>query len=160
MPLPFELVSELRRQRRDSEWPDDDHPVFASMTGTALDPGNLRRRVLAPAAEEAGVPWCGLHSLRHTCASLLFDRGANAKQVQRWLGHHAPSFTLDTYIHLLSDDLGEPLDLSAELQGGVKVASRVVSAELDGRAPGGPDSALRADWSSPDETDRHAVTGS
>ena len=30
-------------------------------------------------------------------------------QVQRWLGHHSPSFTLDTYVHLLDGDLGEPL---------------------------------------------------
>jgi len=30
-------------------------------------------------------------------------------QVQRWLGHHSPSFTLDTYVHLLDADLGEPL---------------------------------------------------
>ncbi len=30
-------------------------------------------------------------------------------QVQRWLGHHSASFTLDTYVHLLDNDLGEPL---------------------------------------------------
>lgn len=49
---------------------------------------------------------------------MLFERGANAKQVQRWLGHHAASFTLDTYIHLLADDLYAPLDLQAELPAG------------------------------------------
>ena len=47
---------------------------------------------------------------------MLFERGANAKQVQRWLGHHSAAFTLDTYIHLLSDDLGGPLELGVELQ--------------------------------------------
>lgn len=25
--------------------------------------------------------------------------------MQAWLGHHAASFTMDTYVHLLSDDL-------------------------------------------------------
>jgi hypothetical protein len=34
--------------------------------------------------------------------------GWNAKQVQRFLGHHAAAFTLDRYVHLLSDDLPEP----------------------------------------------------
>jgi hypothetical protein len=28
--------------------------------------------------------------------------------VVMWLGHHAASFTLDTYIHLLDDDLPDP----------------------------------------------------
>ena len=31
-------------------------------------------------------------------------------KVQRWLGHHSPSFTLDTYLHLLDGDLGAPLE--------------------------------------------------
>jgi hypothetical protein len=49
---------------------------------------------------------------------LLFERGANAVQVQRWLGHHSPSFTLNTYVHLLDEDgMGEALDLGAELVG-------------------------------------------
>src|SRR5438132_10072604 len=64
-----------------------------------------------PAAEEAGVPWAGFHTLRHTCASRLFAEGRNAVQVQRWLGHSDPGFTLRTYVHLLNDDLGEPLAL-------------------------------------------------
>ncbi len=36
-------------------------------------------------------------------------------QVQRWLGHHSASFTLDTYVHFMDDDLGEPLSREAEL---------------------------------------------
>jgi integrase len=63
-----------------------------------------------PAAEELGAPWCGWHTPRHTCASILFDDGRNVVQVQRWLGHHKPSFTIDTYVHLLDDDLGAPLE--------------------------------------------------
>lgn len=44
-------------------------------------------------------------SFRHTCAAILFERGLNVKQVQRWLGHHSASFTLDTYNHLLDEGL-------------------------------------------------------
>jgi hypothetical protein len=47
----------------------------------------------------------GFHTLRHTCATMLFRNGLNAKQVQMWLGHHSPAFTLATYVHLLPDDL-------------------------------------------------------
>jgi hypothetical protein len=53
--------------------------------------------------------WVGFHSFRHTCATILFRRGWNAVQVCRWLGHHKPSFTLDTYVHLLDSDVPEPV---------------------------------------------------
>ena len=68
-------------------------------------------RYLKPAMEEVGAPWGGFHTLRHTCASILFANGRNIRQVQHWLGHHSPSFTLDTYVHLLDDGIGEGLDL-------------------------------------------------
>jgi integrase len=83
--------------------------VFPSEAGTVPDPDNLATRVLGPACEEAGVGWAGFHTFRHTVASRLFAAGRNVVQVQRWLGHHSPSFTLDTYVHLLEDDLGQPL---------------------------------------------------
>jgi hypothetical protein len=51
---------------------------------------------------------------------MLFDRGSNAKQVQRWLGHHSAAFTLETYIRLLSDELDAPLELP---EGGSKGAT-------------------------------------
>ena len=56
---------------------------------------------------EAGLDGVGFHTLRHTCASLLFESGKNAKQVQTWLGHHDPGFTLSTYVHLLDKGLGD-----------------------------------------------------
>jgi len=86
-----------------------DRLVFCSTAGSVLDPDNLAGRVLAPACAAAGVEWAGFHTFRHTVASRLFAEGRNVVQVQRWLGHHSPSFTLDTYVHLLDNDLGEPL---------------------------------------------------
>jgi hypothetical protein len=48
---------------------------------------------------------------------MLFREGWNAKQVQMWLGHHSPAFTLSTYVHLLPDDLPDPSFLD-RLEGG------------------------------------------
>ncbi len=110
VPLDAAQVSALRKLRGDQP---DDAPVFASSTGTPLTPENVFRRVLQPAREEACLEWVGFHAFRHTCASMLFAQGRNVKQVQRWLGHHSPSFTLDTYVHLLDGDLGEPLSVPA-----------------------------------------------
>jgi integrase len=59
---------------------------------------------------------------------MLFERGANAKQVQRWLGHHSPSFTLDTYVHLLDERLPEPIALGPELREEPGARSPILSA--------------------------------
>ena len=90
--------------------------MFPSLRGTPLEAKNVLRRDLRPVAEEVGAPWAGFHTFRHTCASMLFERGANAVQVQRWLGHHSASFTLERYVHLLRRDLGEPLRMDGELR--------------------------------------------
>jgi integrase len=111
VPIDFDLVRDLRAALKATEYPGERDLVFCTRNGSYLDYSNLRRRALLPAAQEAGVPWAGFHTLRHTCASRLFAAGRNAVQVQRWLGHHSPAFTLSVYVHLLDGDLGEPLAL-------------------------------------------------
>jgi hypothetical protein len=88
----------------------DEDLVWPASNGQFLHFSNLRRRVLLPAREKACVEWVGFHAFRHTCATLLFAEGRNAVQVQRWLGHHSPAFTLATYVHLLDGDVGAPLE--------------------------------------------------
>lgn len=82
-------------------------PVRGSRGGGPLNEANVRCRVLNPATERAGVPWATFHTLRHTCASLLFEEGRNLAQVAGWLGHADPAFTLRTYVHLMDGGLGD-----------------------------------------------------
>jgi integrase len=128
IPLARDVVDGLRALHGHTEWNGHDDLVFPTRTGTPLDYSNTRRRVLEPAAEEAGVSWAGFHTFRHTCASLLFEHGANAVRVQRWLGHHSPAFTLATYVHLLDGDLGMPLDLAL---GGNRVSTGLTDPARD-----------------------------
>jgi integrase len=111
VPISVELAAALKAARHASTWSSDEDPVFPSAVGSYLDQPKLRKRVLQPAGKKAGLPWVGFHAFRHTCASMLFAQGRNAVQVQRWLGHHSPAFTLATYVHLLDGDLGEPLEI-------------------------------------------------
>jgi integrase len=135
VPLEHALVLALRAHRRETEWPDEDHLVFPATNGSPIMPGNLRRRVLRPAAEEAGVPWAGFHSFRHTCASMLFAEGRNAVQVQHWLGHHSAAFTLATYVHLLDGGIGEPLVVDPPgANGANKVQTSATPFGTNGRA--------------------------
>lgn len=51
----------------------------------------------------------GIHTLRHTCASLMFRRGIDVKVVSDLLGHASVAFTYDTYIHLVQAQTEESL---------------------------------------------------
>lgn len=110
------------REMRAKGYAGEGAPVFTSSVGTPLSPHNLRRRVLKPAVEPLGLGWVGFHTFRHTCASVLFmarDKGGggkDVKQVQEWLGHADPGFTLRTYVHLIDEGLGDADFLDAALE--------------------------------------------
>lgn len=96
---------ELWNLRKASRAGDDDL-IFTAERGGRIIPSNLMSRVLKPAAVRAGIgDWPGFHTLRHTGATALFRGGWNAVQVQKFLGHSDPGFTLRTYVHLLPEDL-------------------------------------------------------
>lgn len=103
IPLSPEMNRRLLRRRASSRYSKPDDPIFPSATGTPIDPRNFRRRVFREACERAGVE-ATPHVLRHSLASLLFERGRTAAQVAAWLGHTDPGFTLRTYVH--AADLG------------------------------------------------------
>jgi integrase len=119
LPLSPGMAHRLLAHRRDG-YQGPKAPVFASKAGTELRPENVYRRVLAPTAIGAGFKieveidgekrprsTVSFHTFRHTCASLLFEAGRNVKQVQAWLGHADPGFTLSTYIHLMDAGVGD-----------------------------------------------------
>ena len=56
-------------------------------------------------AKDPSFPDVTPHDLRHTAASLAISSGANAKAVQRMLGHASAAMTLDVYADLFEDDL-------------------------------------------------------
>ena len=106
VPLAADLARDLWQARKMAVNAKDEAPVFATATGGYLDYQNVYGRVLAPTQKKLGLA-TGAHVLRHTCATMLFKHDFNAKQVQVWMGHHSPSFTLSVYVHLLPDDLPE-----------------------------------------------------
>ena len=75
--------------------------VFATKSGTPINPSNLRNRSFAPLLKKAGPPQITFHDLRHTTASLLFSKNVHPKFVQELLGHASVAFTLDIYSHML-----------------------------------------------------------
>lgn len=77
--------------------------VFATETGTIINPSNLRNRSFKPLLQRARLRQVRFHDLRHTCATLLLSKNINPKVVSEMLGHASVRITLDTYSHLMPD---------------------------------------------------------
>jgi len=118
IPLAPRMAASLR-EHREARYSGPQEPVFTSDVGTELIRGKVADRVLNPARKLVGMPWVSFHNFRHTCASLLFANGKNLKQIQVWLGHADPGFTLRTYIHLLDDGVGSADFLDDEVEAGL-----------------------------------------
>ncbi len=97
------LRSHRRRQNEErlslgTSWTDEGL-IFASATGTPLSRDAVDRRSFKPLLERAELPKVTLHDLRHTCATLLLNRGVHPKFVQELLGHASIAMTLNRYSH-------------------------------------------------------------
>ena len=55
----------------------------------------------------AGVPQIRIHDFRHSCASLLVNKGDNVQVVAKYLGHTKVEETLKTYSHLFTSTLDD-----------------------------------------------------
>ena len=84
--------------------------VFVSRTGKLLRRSNFRRQFFKPALISAGLdPDTRFHDLRHTCAALMIEQGADPKEIQTRPGHASIKTTLDVYGGLMPT-LGAHLD--------------------------------------------------
>ncbi|HEX6602246.1 MAG TPA: tyrosine-type recombinase/integrase [Solirubrobacterales bacterium] len=108
--LPDSLAAKLRHHLATQPDQDSTAILFPNESGAPLDPSNLRPRILKPLVRQAGAPWAGFHTFRHTFASLHLRRGTNLLQLSRALGHHSPAFTLTRYTHLLPGKEAPVLD--------------------------------------------------
>ena len=55
--------------------------------------------------KQAGVKQIRIHDFRHSCASLLINKGASIVLVSKYLRHASVSITLNTYAHLYKSEL-------------------------------------------------------
>ena len=81
----------------------DQDLIFATSTGTPLDPRNVVRRRFHTGLKAAGLRHIRFHDLRHTCASLLINQGVTPKYIQRQLRHSSIDTTFDRYGHLFPE---------------------------------------------------------
>jgi integrase len=73
--------------------------VFASEHGTPMDAQNVVNRYYKPLLKRASLPPIRFHDLRHSCLSLLAQRGEPIRDLQALAGHATAAFTLQRYTH-------------------------------------------------------------
>lgn len=67
--------------------------------GTPLCESAFRKR-FANLLRQSGVEHCGLHTLRHTFASKLYEKTKDIQLVSKLMRHSKPSITQDIYVHI------------------------------------------------------------
>jgi integrase len=121
VPLTASMLAALedhRRIQRDLRlyyadiWTDTDY-VLSSIHGKPLAYSTVRKAFLR-ALDSAGISRdVTPHTLRHTFASVCFERGVHPGKVQHWMGHSSSRVTQDLYSHMMpgmSDELVELME--------------------------------------------------
>ena len=103
------------RLKAGSQWVQTGY-VFTTETGRPCDPRHALR-ALKVASDRAGLPGIGLHTLRHSAASVMISNGVPLKVVSEILGHASISVTGDIYGHVAPEVSASALDgLGAALE--------------------------------------------
>lgn len=76
--------------------------VFASDNGSVSSAFTIDK-TFRTILKKCGLVPTGVHSLRHTCASILFRRGCDPKYISHLLGHSEVFITYETYIHFIQE---------------------------------------------------------
>src|SRR5215211_1762838 len=120
--LPQRAVEALRSRRRRQQEEKlgtpsykDSGLVFATGKGTPLDAQNIVNRHFKPLLEEASLPPVRFHDLRHSCLSLLAQRGEPIRDLQALAGHATAAFTLQRYTHHYESSARRTADTMGEI---------------------------------------------
>ena len=81
-----------------NNYKNQDGYIFTWEDGSQYDP-NYISQTFGKATKAFGRPEITLHKLRHSCASMLINKGWDIKKLQYWLGHTDTQTTLNIYSH-------------------------------------------------------------
>jgi integrase len=117
-----ELLKKIKKEQNEDQlflgpdYDDEYNLVFCKQDGTPFGPDVASARV-RKIAKKADLEGFGLHSLRHTHATLLLKADVHPKVVQERLGHSSINQTLDTYSHVIPTMQQESVEKFDKLMG-------------------------------------------
>ncbi|MBQ3178329.1 MAG: site-specific integrase [Clostridia bacterium] len=116
--LLLRLQDKKKQDRIDfgSAYKESDY-IFVWADGTPYRPDYVTR-AFGKVLEKKGLPHIRFHDIRHSTASILYDKGWDLKDIQEWLGHADIGTTGNIYTHIsklrketIGKDLGSTFKL-------------------------------------------------
>ena len=104
----LQALENLKKPNKNYEY------IMTNTNGNIIPPHNFDRTFYR-ALENTGLKKCGVHSLRHTFASMLFQNGVDVKTVSELLGHSDITITYNTYIHLIKEQKANAVNLIVDM---------------------------------------------
>ena len=89
--------------------------VLSTANGTMVKPRKLANTFNTIQKNCGFEKTYGIHALRHTFASNLFNKGTDVKIVSKLLGHSSTSITCNIYIHVIEDVKAQAVALIDEV---------------------------------------------
>ena len=96
----FEILPEVKimLEQLKEKAPKGSSYIFCRDDGSVWRPDTLTR-TFQRQLKQLGLPKMRFHDLRHSTASILFDRGWSLEDVKNWLGHADIETTSNIYLH-------------------------------------------------------------
>ena len=98
----LEIICRKRQLQHGSNYNREGYVCYKPDTGNPWMPDNLTAKYRRFIKNLDITPVC-FHGLRHCFASLCLHEGIEILEISKKLGHATPSFTYDTYTHLMED---------------------------------------------------------
>lgn len=96
--IQIKQAQDFNKESYKSNYKNHEGYVFTREDGSLYDPDYISKR-FRDATKDFGRPEITLHKLRHSCASMLINKGWDIKKLQYWLGHTDTQTTLNIYAH-------------------------------------------------------------
>lgn len=106
------------RKRFGAAYEESDY-IFTWPDGSLVRPDYVTKR-FQKVLEESGLSHMRFHDLRHSCSSILYEKGWNVKDIQEWLRHSKLETTMNIYTHI--SELRKKI-LAKDMQGTFQMCS-------------------------------------
>ena len=116
LPIPKTLLKSLQMLKEDAmkvNGFNDDYFVCGDAFSIS---SSVIRNSKKDMAKQANLKEIRTHDFRHSCASLLIDKGANITMVAKYLGHTKIEETLNTYSHMFTNTMTGIVDTFDSLE--------------------------------------------